>query len=103
MKISRNTLLIIIAALGVFLIIYTLIRQFIGIGISESMEKHIFDGIIIIAIVLFVYNRNMAQKEKQARIAEEEAKRKTMEEQEEDISEDNEDLPHWERYKDNTD
>ena len=73
MKISRKTLLIITAALGIFMIVYSLVRYFTGIGLSESMEKYMFDIIIFAALGLFLYNRKLVKDEKQAKAASEEA------------------------------
>jgi hypothetical protein len=105
MKITRKTLLIIIAALGIFLIGYSLIRQLTGYGFNEKTEKQMMDVIIIAALGLFVYNRKMAKDEKRAKETAEEAERRRMEgeEPEEEIPEDDdpedESLPHWERNK----
>ena len=57
-----------IAALGVLLIGYGLIRLFTGFEPGEALDKYITDIIIIIALGLFIYNRKMLKDEK--RIAE---------------------------------
>ena len=103
MKIKRNTLLIIIAALGVFIIAYSLVRQFTGFGFGEAGEKRMMDIIIFGALGLFLYNRKLAKDEKQEREARAEAERRAAEEPEpeEAASEDDENLPHWERDKKN--
>jgi len=58
-------LLVVIAALGVLLIGYGLIRQFTGFEPSEDLDKYITDIIIIIALGLFMYSRKMLKDEKQ--------------------------------------
>jgi putative Mn2+ efflux pump MntP len=79
MKISRKTLLIITAALGAFLILYTLLRQFTGFHLSETFEKNLFDVIIFIALGLFLYNRKLASDEKKEREAKERAEQEAKE------------------------
>ena len=72
------------AALGGFLIVYSLIREFTGIGLNEAQEKYMMDIIFISALGLFVYNRKMASDEKKAKTAaEEEEKRQAAENQDE--------------------
>ena len=101
MKLSRNTLLIIIACMGIFLIGYGVLRHFTGIGFSEGIEKYLFDIIIFGALGLFMYNRKLVKDEKVAREAKEEEERRaaegTTEPEEETGSTQDEDLPHWER------
>ena len=96
MKISRNTLLIIIAALGVLLIAYGVIRHFTGLGEGEEWDRYVTDIIIFIALGLFVYNRKLARDEKQAKEA---AERRAEEAPEEEVAPNEENLPHWERDK----
>jgi putative Mn2+ efflux pump MntP len=79
MKISRKTLLMITAGLGVFLIVYTLVRQFTGFHLSETFEKQLFDTIIFLALGLFLYNRKLASDEKKEREAKERAEREAAE------------------------
>jgi uncharacterized membrane protein YidH (DUF202 family) len=57
MKITRKTLLIIIAAMGVLLIAYGVIRHFTGFGESEEWDRYVTDIVIIIALGLFIYSR----------------------------------------------
>lgn len=91
-------LLIIIAAMGIFLIGYGVFRQLTGIGISENIEKYLFDFIIFGALGLFLYNRKMIKDEKAAKAAKEEEERRAAEEpQEEPPSPDDENRPHWEQ------
>ena len=99
-------LLTIVAAMGVFLILYSLFRHITGIGFSEGLERYIMDMILITALVAFVYSRKMARDEKNAA---EEAERRAAEDPQEAPSEDeassqddassqhDDDLPHWER------
>jgi len=99
MKVTRKMLLIIIAAMGVFIIGYGLFRYLTGIGLSEAHEKTMMDVIIFGALGLFVYNRKLANDEKKARQTAEEAARRAAEEPVETVSTEDEDLPHWERGK----
>ena len=96
-------LLTIVAALGVLIIVYSLIRQFTGFGLSEAGEKYLIDGVVIAALGLFLYNRKMAKDEKRAKEAELEAERKAEENPEEEVSPEDENLPHWERSKKSAD
>lgn len=98
-KVTRKLLLAVTAGMGIFLIVYSLIRQFTGFGFGEAGEKYMMDVIIIGALGLFMYNRKMAKDERLAKEAEEEAARRAEEEPEEVISPDEENLPHWERNK----
>ncbi|MCL2067642.1 MAG: hypothetical protein FWG99_09280 [Treponema sp.] len=75
MKVKRKTLLAIVAGLGVFLIIFSVIRHFTGFPADEALNRYITDGIIIAALCIFIYNRKMAKEEKLA----EEAKRQDEE------------------------
>ena len=90
MKITRKALLIIIAALAIFIIVYSLFSQFTGIGLDEAAERFMVNTILIAAVGLFIYNRKLARDEKLAKESEEEPPpaEETM---------NNDDLPHWER------
>ena len=121
MKVTRNILLIITASLGGLIILYSLVRYFFGIGLSEGLEKYAFDTVIIIALGCYMYNRKLAKEERQAKAAAEEAERRAAEEpeeseetedseesesysdSEEEDDDDDENLPHWERRKKNED
>jgi len=92
MKITRKTLLIIIAVLGVLLIAYGVIRHFTDFGEGEEWDRYLTDVIVVIALGLFIYNRKMARDEKQAKEAESEAR-------EEASPADDDEKPHWERGK----
>ena len=94
MKVTRSTLLIIIAALGVLLIAHGVIRHFTGFGEGEEWDRYVSDIIIIIALGLFIYNRKMVKDEKQAKEAEAEAR---DEKPEEKAAADDDEKPHWER------
>jgi len=80
MKLSRKTLLIITGSLGLFMILYGVFRYFTGIGFGERVEKYMFDIIIFAALGLFVYNRSLVKKEKDAIAAKEEAALRAAEE-----------------------
>jgi putative Mn2+ efflux pump MntP len=101
-KITRKMLLAITASLGIIIILYSLIRHFTGFGLSERAEKYLFDGIIIAALGLLMYNRKLARDERLAREKAEEAARRAEEEESEPekaVSPEDENLPHWERHK----
>jgi undecaprenyl pyrophosphate phosphatase UppP len=66
MKMKRSWLLGITGGIGVFMILYTLVRQFTGFTLGDQIEKQIFDGIFIVAIVLFMMSRKMAADERKA-------------------------------------
>ena len=100
MKLNRNMLLTIIAALGVLLITYGLLRHFTGFSLGENGDKYVSDIIIMAALGLFLYNRKLARDEKLAREA---AESQAEEAPQEETSEEDEDLPHWERYKNSSD
>jgi putative Mn2+ efflux pump MntP len=110
MKVTRKMLLIITASLGVLIIVYSLVRHFLGIGLSEKMEKWMMDGIVIAALGCFMYNRKLAKDERLAKEAaqkaEEEKERRRLEgaedeepDEPEDYSENDDNIPHWERNK----
>jgi hypothetical protein len=73
MKVSRVWLLRITGGIGVFIIVYSLIRHFTGFSIGERAEKYLFDTIVFIALGLFMYNRKLAGDEKKEREAKEKA------------------------------
>jgi hypothetical protein len=73
MKITRTWLLRITGGLGVFIIVYSLIRHFTGVGFGENLEKYMFDIIVFAALGLFMYNRKLAGDEKKEREAREKA------------------------------
>jgi hypothetical protein len=66
MKIQRKWLLIATGAIAVFMILYSLARQFLGFNLGEAFEKTFFDGIFIAAIGLLMLNRKIASDEKKA-------------------------------------
>ncbi|MDR1374450.1 MAG: hypothetical protein LBJ24_05700 [Treponema sp.] len=73
MKVSRIWLLRITGGIGVFIIVYSLIRHFTGFSIGETAEKYMFDTIVFVALGLFMYNRKLAADEKKEREAKEKA------------------------------
>jgi len=93
-------LIITIVCMGVFLILYSIVRYFTGIGFNEGVEKLMMDVIMLSALGLFIYNRKLLKDEKNAKEAAEEAERRrlTGEEEAEDTYPEDESLPHWERY-----
>ena len=87
MKITRNKLLMITGALGILIVVYSLLKLVIGFEFDDAKEKYFFDIIFIAALGLFVYNRKMASDEKKAKDAAEEAARLAEEDSEETDSE----------------
>jgi hypothetical protein len=77
MKLKRIWLLRITGGIGIFIIVYSLIRHFTGFTINdyfgESAEKTMFDTIVFIALGLFLYNRKMSSDERKEREAKEKA------------------------------
>jgi hypothetical protein len=53
--------------LGIFLIVYSLLRHFAGLKVDEKLEKIMIDGVIFASLGLFVYNRKLAADEKKER------------------------------------
>jgi hypothetical protein len=96
MKITRKTLLIITAGLGVLLIVYSLVRHFFKIGLSDTMERYFMDGVVFGALALFMYNRKLAKDERLAKEAAEKAALNPPEPVVEE-TEDDKNRPHWER------
>jgi len=99
-KITRKTLLTIIAVLALLIIAYTLVRRFTSFGLEEKQEKLIMDMIIIAALGLFVFNRKLAKDEQRSRRqqAEDQEAAECADPPEKTVQED-ENLPHWEREK----
>ncbi len=64
MKIQRKWLLVATASIGVFMILYTLARQFLGLDLGDGTDKLFFDGVFIAAIGLLMLNRKIAADEK---------------------------------------
>ena len=62
-------LLAITAALGLLIILYSLLRHFTGIRLNDGQEKLFIDAVFIGALGLFIYNRKMAGDEKKAKEA----------------------------------
>jgi heme/copper-type cytochrome/quinol oxidase subunit 1 len=94
MKVTRRLLLGILAALGAFIIVYSLFRQFTGIGFDEQIEKRMFDILMFAALGIFMYNRKLAADEKKERDAEERAKAaRQAEDAEDENSANREDTP----------
>lgn len=71
MKIKRSWLLRIVGGIGVFIIVYSLVRQFTGFSLGETAEKYMFDTLTFLALGVFMYNRKLAADEKKEKQAEE--------------------------------
>jgi hypothetical protein len=84
LKLTRKLLLGVVAGLGIFLIAYSLFRQFTGIGFDDTTEKYIIDTIVFGALGIFLYNRKLTSDEKKAREAAEKAKAEESEQEEDD-------------------
>ena len=83
-KLSRKTLLIIVAVLGVILILFGVLRHFSIFQPGEEFDKYFTNGIIIAAIGLFIYNRKLIKDEKLAKEAEEKIEKEAEKETEND-------------------
>ena len=79
MKVTRKMLLYIIGALGLIIIVYSLIRQFTGHGLGEKTEERLMNIIIVIALGLFFYNRQLARDEQRAKETKERAEQSRLE------------------------
>ena len=97
MKITRKTLLIIIAAMGVLLIVYDVIRHFTGFGEGEEWDRYVAVIIVVFVLWLFIYSRKMAKDEKLAKEAKAAEARRVEEAPEEKAPVDDDEKPHWER------
>ncbi|MDR2758229.1 MAG: hypothetical protein LBB78_02475 [Spirochaetaceae bacterium] len=71
MKIKRSWLLRIVAGIGIFIILYSLVRHFFGFSFGEQAEKYMFDTLTFIALGIFLYNRKLAADEKREKKADE--------------------------------
>ncbi|MDR0387686.1 MAG: hypothetical protein LBH57_06575 [Treponema sp.] len=78
MKLSRVWLLRILIALGVIIIVYSIVRHVTGFTIGEKNENFLMQTVIFAALGIFIYNRRLAAEEKKER--EEKAKSGTGEE-----------------------
>ena len=87
-KITRNTLSIIIAVFGVLIIVFSLLQHFLGFGFNEGIERRITDIVFVIALILFFRNRKLAKEEKEAKLKTERANRLAKKEIEEVPSQD---------------
>jgi hypothetical protein len=99
MKLTRKTLLLITAGLGVLIIVYSLLRHFNIVSPGEQVERYFMDIVIFAALGLFLYNRKLASDDRKAREAAEQERLLAEQEPEEETETDDEDLPHWERKK----
>jgi hypothetical protein len=71
MKIKRSWLLRIVAGIGGFIILYSLVRHFSGFSFGEGVEKYMFDTLTFVALGIFLYNRKLAADEAREKKAEE--------------------------------
>ncbi|MDR2110385.1 MAG: hypothetical protein LBP32_03670 [Spirochaetaceae bacterium] len=77
MKITRTWLLRIIGGMGLFIIVYSVIRHVTGVGFGEAAEKYLFDTIVFVALALFLYNRKLAADERKEREQKEKEQKET--------------------------
>jgi len=63
MKLTRTALLWILGALAIVIILYRLAKQFIGFSVNPGLEKTLFDFIVIGAIGILLYNRQLTKEE----------------------------------------
>jgi hypothetical protein len=64
MKLSRVWLLRILIAMGLIIIVYSVVRHVTCFSIGEKAEGFLMNTIIFTALGIFVYNRRLSAKEK---------------------------------------
>ncbi|MDR2740906.1 MAG: hypothetical protein LBB98_01975 [Treponema sp.] len=69
MKLSRTWLLRILIALGLVIIVYSLVRHITGFTLGEKNEGFLMNAIVFAALGIFIYNRKLAADEKKEREA----------------------------------
>ena len=92
-KPSKKTFTIILIALAVILLCYGLARMAWGPILPEAMDKHLPDALIVIAIGIMLWNRQIANEEKKAAEAAKEAEKLKVSQNEEapNVGDDGED------------
>ncbi|MDR2181309.1 MAG: hypothetical protein LBN92_01365 [Treponema sp.] len=95
-KPTRKMLLGIAAALGIILILYALLAEFLHVKLPEKIERYFMDAIVFGALAIFMYNRKLAGDERKAREAAEQEAASQAEEAPASES-GGENRPHWER------
>jgi hypothetical protein len=83
MKLSRAWLLRILIALGLVIIVYSIIRQVTGFTVGEKNEGFLMNIIIFTALGIFIYNRRLTAAERAAQEKKAEPKNETGETPEE--------------------
>jgi hypothetical protein len=69
MKLSRVWLLRILIALGLVIIVYSVVRHVTGFTVGEKNEGFFMNAIVFAALGIFIYNRKLAAEEKKEREA----------------------------------
>jgi hypothetical protein len=67
MKLSRAWLLRILIALGLVIIVYSIVRHVTGFTVGEKNEGFFMNVIVFAALGIFIYNRRLAAEEKKER------------------------------------
>jgi hypothetical protein len=67
MKLSRAWLLRILIALGLVIIVYSILRHVTGFTVGEKNESFLMNAIVFAALGIFIYNRKLASDEKKER------------------------------------
>jgi hypothetical protein len=67
MKISRAWLLRILIALGLIIVVYSVLRHVTGFTVGEKNESFLMNVIVFAALGVFIYNRKLAADEKKER------------------------------------
>jgi hypothetical protein len=67
MKLSRVWLLRILVALGLIIIVYSVVRHVTGFSLGEETEGFLMNAVIFAALGIFVYNRRLTAQEKAKR------------------------------------
>lgn len=67
MKLSRSWLLRILIALGLVIIVYSVVRHVTGFTVGEKNEGFLMNAVVFAALGIFIYNRKLAADEKKER------------------------------------
>jgi hypothetical protein len=67
MKLSRAWLLRILIAMGLIIIVYSIVRHVTGFTMGEKNERFFMNVIVFAALGIFIYNRKLATGEKEER------------------------------------
>jgi type VI protein secretion system component VasK len=79
MKISRVWLLRILLALVFIIVIYSIIRHVTGFTLGENNERFLMNGVVFVALGIFLYNRKIISDEKKERAEKEKLENEALE------------------------